>query len=280
MHFAWHEQSGIVWLGLGPANPEPGGAARHAPGTPSGTGGAVRGGLSARSGGVSPHPWDSLNLGRRTGDRPDRIAENLERLARATGVDLTRAARIPLEHGARVRRVSAPGWADPGDALVTTVPGLPLAVTVADCFPVFLALPGAVAVAHCGWRGVAAAAAPAALASLCEAAGHPAAEALAWIGPGIGPCCYDLSAESARELPADALVHSPRAVDARRAVDLAAGLRAQLIDAGLSRASIATSGLCTACHPQHFFSHRRDRGRTGRMIAWIELASESRGELG
>lgn len=321
--FLWHEQIGISWLGISRAcagdDAEAAGVAAAdalgAAAAPRSAGAACagdtgfagadpaapefRGGLSARAGGVSPVPWDSLDLGLRTGDDPARVAENLALLARATGVDLPRAARISLEHGARVRLATGSGMAGAGDALVTTLPGLPLALTVADCFPLFLAAPGAVALAHCGWRGIAAGVAPATLAALCRAAGCDPSAARAWIGPGIGPCCYSLPeatacvfpeiARGAREesdaagggdsratagpaegaqasLGGDPCRPSPTAL----AVDLAAWLRAQLAAAGIPAERIATSGLCTSCRAEWFYSHRRDRGKTGRMLAWIE----------
>jgi polyphenol oxidase len=244
------------WLGL--------------PGCPSG----IRGGVSTRLGGVSPAPWASLNLSLHVGDESPRVVENLRRVSAASGVALDRAARIPLEHGARVVAVTQPGFAPPGDALMTTRPGLPLAVTVADCLPLYLAAPGrAVAVVHCGWRGLAAGIVPAALDALARAAATPPAQWHAWVGPGIGACCYDLPPQDARHFvevdphPVPAAGREPDRVP----VDLLRHAIAQLRAGGLDEARVHSFGGCTACQPERFFSHRRDRGRSGRMLAWIVM---------
>ncbi len=240
------------------------------PGCPSG----VRGGVSTRRGGVSPQPWASLNLSLHVGDDPTRVTENLRRVSSAAGVDLSRAARIPLEHDTRVVAVTQPGFAPPGDVLITTTPGLPLAVTVADCLPLYLAVPGrVVALAHCGWRGLAAGIVHTALEALAAAATTPRARWQAWIGPGIGACCYDLPRESAmrfRLLDPPALA-SPGRDPGRLPVDLARHAVEELRAGGIDDRQIRVFGGCTACQPERFFSHRRDCGRSGRMLAWIVL---------
>jgi len=246
---------GIVWLPL-----------------PAGWPTAVTGGVSSRRGGVSPPPLDSLNLGTRVGDDPTNVATNLERLAQVTNVPLASAARLPLRHGSIVRSVDHGGLNDPGDALVTRVPGLPLALTVADCRPVlFAAEDRAVALAHAGWRGTLAGVAPAALLALSAAAGLPPTALHAWIGPGIGPCCYDLPEADARGFPDRFRRPARRGRIGREAVDLAGLLESQLIAAGAAPDRLSVTAPCSACRPDLFYSHRRDGGRTGRMLAWIML---------
>jgi YfiH family protein len=240
------------------------------PGCPSG----IRGGVSTRRGGVSRDPWASLNLSLHVGDEAQCVEENLRRVSAASGVALDRAARIPLEHGTRVVTVTQPGLAPPGDALVTIRPGLPLALTVADCLPLYLAAPGrAVAVVHCGWRGLAAGIVSAALDALAEAAATPRAQWHAWVGPGIGACCYDLPWEDARHFVGlDPRAMPPPRRDAGRVpVDLVRHAIGQLRAGGLDEARVRSFGGCTACQPERFFSHRRDRGRSGRMLAWIVM---------
>jgi polyphenol oxidase len=240
------------------------------PGAASG----VRGGVSTRCGGVSPDPWLSLNLSMHVGDDPQRVAENLRRVSAASGVALDQAARIPLEHGTRVVTVTQPGMAPPGDALLTTRLGLPLAVTVADCLPIYLAAPGrAVAMVHGGWRGLAAGIVRAALDALAAAASTPRQDWHAWIGPGIGPCCYDLPRESAahfRAVDPGQLAAADRE-SGRLAVDLRRHALAELLAGGLAQAHVRSFGGCTACQPERFFSHRRDQGRSGRLLAWIVM---------
>lgn len=235
---------------------------------------SVAAGLSTRRGGVSQGARESLNLGSRTGDDPRRIAENLRRLSLAVAAHLESAARIELQHGAEVRRATGPGSAGPGDVLVTRQSGLALALTVADCFPLFLVSENrGVALAHCGWRGILAGVVTAAVKDLVTLAGTEPRKLIAWIGPGIRSCCFTLPATLAARFPASS-AEAPRDADtaARGAgihVDLAGTIAAQLSAAGLPSAGINTSDLCTSCRANLFYSHRRDDGRTGRMLAWI-----------
>jgi len=239
---------------------------------PGGWPDGVSGGLSCRRGGVSPAPQDSLNVGTRVGDDPAHVAENLARLARATGAPLSRAARLPLRHGAEVHVVAQGGLGAPGDALVTCVPGLPLALTMADCYPVFFAgdRPG-VALAHAGWRGARAGVASTTLRALAAALDCGPSALRAWVGPGIGPCCYDLPEEDAHRFPPRFRSPASRDPDGRQAIDLPSFLEAELLTAGLPPERLSVARLCTACRSDLFYSHRRDGGRTGRMLAWIML---------
>src|SRR3954447_11880893 len=147
--------------------------------------------FTTRRGGVSEGPFASLNIGRRTGDDGARVEANRERLAAAVDSDWGRFARAIQVHGTRVRRVEAvPQRADPweeADGHATALPGVPALVFVADCLPIALAAPGAFALARAGWRG---------LAGGIVAEGVTALEAegpvRAAIGPGIGPCCYEV----------------------------------------------------------------------------------------
>ncbi|MEK7330425.1 MAG: laccase domain-containing protein, partial [Candidatus Eisenbacteria bacterium] len=111
--------------------------------------------FSTRRGGVSDGPYHSLNLGRSSRDRPEAVDENRRRLLVALGIDPARLANAGQTHGAAVARVAGPGLHPGCDALLTTTPGLALAVTAADCLPILYAAPGAVAAAHSGWRGTA-----------------------------------------------------------------------------------------------------------------------------
>ncbi|MBD3235635.1 MAG: laccase domain-containing protein [Candidatus Eisenbacteria bacterium] len=233
---------------------------------------AVCGGVSCRRGGCSRGALASLNLGSRVGDASVHLRANLAALCRAAGLPLEGAARIRLEHGARVRVVDSGGVAGTGDGLVTRRPGLPLALTVADCVPLLLARPGrGVALAHCGWRGTLAGVAEATAARLCRAARVRPPELFAWIGPGIGACCFRLPRESAQNFDARALGATDGGTTDRRgiAVSLADELRLRLETFGVSPGRVIDSRVCTGCHPELFYSYRRDLGRCGRMLAWI-----------
>lgn len=227
-------------------------------------------GFSTRRGGVSAPPFDTLNLGRSTDDDPASVAENRRRLLLTLGFDPQRLATAGQVHGARVVRVSDPGHTPECDALVTTVPGLALAVTTADCMSLLFEAPGAVAVAHAGWRGAADGIPAATLDALLRASGVPAESVRVHFGPCIRGCCYEVGEEVASRFPASAL----RLTDSRPRLDIPTAVRDALRDAGLPDAAIHDTGACSACEPHWYFSHRRDHGRTGRMWGVAGLAPE------
>src|SRR5262245_7864917 len=117
----------------------------------------VSAGQSTRHGGVSPAPWNTLNLGKSTADDPANVAENRGRFCRNMGFAPAQLAWSRQVHGEQIRVVTAPGGADGYDALVTNVPGILLAVSVADCTPALVFDPenGVVAAIHAGWKGTA-----------------------------------------------------------------------------------------------------------------------------
>lgn len=229
--------------------------------------GGARAAFATRAGGVSPVPFDSLNLGVLTDDGNDAVVENRRRLAAALGFE---PERIPIGlqvHGAELAFHAGPQepspFVRPGspipevDGHVVTAPGLAPLVFTADCLPVALSGPGGVAMLHCGWRG---------LAGGIVAAGAAAVGATdAAIGPGIGPCCYEVGPEVL-----DAFAGLGEGVATGRMLDLVEVARRLLLAAGVER--IEAAGLCTSCEPELFFSHRRDDGRTGRQggLVWIE----------
>ncbi len=224
--------------------------------------------FSTRHGGVSEGPYESLNLGILTDDQPEKVQENRARLARHVGLDPARIAMGWQVHGKDIAawhgppRVGRSGFAAPGDALekvdghTTAVPALGLLVLVADCLPVALAGGGRVAMLHCGWRGLAAGLVERALALFDE---PPAAA----IGPGIGGCCYEVGPEVLEAFG------DLEGVASGRMLDLRAVAEAKLRGRGVG--PIEHVDLCTACRPDLLFSHRRDKGVTGRQagLAWL-----------
>ena len=225
-------------------------------------------GFSTRRGGVSPAPWDSLNLGGAVGDEPSRVAENWRLLEEATGLSFARVRQV---HGARVVTAEGPcAPCDEADAVVSRTSGVAACVAVADCVPVLIADPasGAVAAVHAGWRGTVARAAAAAVEALAARGGSRPRDLLAAIGPSIGPCCYEVSHELAARFE-DAF--GPGVVDRRPApmLDLWEANARALGAAGLLPDRIDRLARCTACEQRLFFSHRRDAGATGRQAAWI-----------
>jgi YfiH family protein len=204
--------------------------------------------FTTRRGGVSEGPFASLNLSPWTDDDPGRVAENRERVrAHAGGRTLAQGHQV---HGARVV-LDGDGEVQDADGQASTRAGVAAIVLVADCLPVALAGPHAVAMLHAGWRGLAAGVLEAGV----RAVG--AGPLTAAIGPGIGPCCYQVGPE----------VHAAFGTSGAT-LDLKAIARQRLRAAGVGE--VHDCGLCTACEPERFFSHRRDRGLTGRQagVAW------------
>ncbi len=229
--------------------------------SPAGHLGPAAAAVTERTGGASPDPFRSLNLGRSTADLPERVREN-ERLVLEALRLKDRVARLRLEHGARILQVEEPGLQGPADAIWTGDPALHLWITVADCFPVVLAAGGVRMLGHCGWRGVAAGLAEAMIAAVARAAGVAAPQVRAWIGPGIGPCCYSFGAEGRAHFP-----DSMHPSDGGIRLDLRGEIRRRLERAGLAPGHISASIACTSCEPERFFSHRRDGLPSGRMAA-------------
>jgi YfiH family protein len=224
--------------------------------------------FTTRRGGVSTGRYASLNLGRLTDDDPAAVSRNRAVLEEHVGVPM---AQIRQVHGTTVLRITAPpgeaaagspGHPPEADGHATTLPGLAALVLVADCLPIAVAGEGAVAMLHAGWRGLAGGIVPEGVRALRElGAGGQLAAA---IGPGAGPCCYE-GGEEVHAAFADR--HGQRARRGRN-LDLKAIARAELERAGV--AAVHDAEICTICS-EPFFSHRRDRGVTGRQagLAWL-----------
>ncbi|MBA3866496.1 MAG: laccase domain-containing protein [Solirubrobacterales bacterium] len=257
----WRERDGIRWL-----QAELGERARVA--------------FTTRVGGVSEPPFDGLNLGVLTKDSTAAVVENRRRIAAALGLE---PERIPIGlqvHGAEIAFHAEPQspspFAQPGseipevDGHVVSEVGLAPLVFTADCLPVALSGPAGAAMLHCGWRGLAAG---------IVATGAAAVGATdAAIGPGIGPCCFEVGEEVVDVFAGlgDGIVAREDSArgegihGSKPRLDLPEVARQLLVDAGVDR--IENAGLCTRCEEELFFSHRRDEGRTGRQagLVWIE----------
>jgi purine-nucleoside/S-methyl-5'-thioadenosine phosphorylase / adenosine deaminase len=233
----WRERDGVRWL-----EADLGGA---------------RAAFSTRLGGVSEAPFDSLNLGVLTADDPAAVTENRRRLAAALGLQPEQVVFALQVHGTRLIRHPDGESPAEADGHVVTEPGLAPMVLAADCLPVALYGPNGLAMVHAGWRGLAG--------GIVEAAARAVGATAAAIGPGIGPCCYEVGEEVL-----DAFGDLGAGVAEGRMLDLPEVARRKLAGAGVGR--IEAAGLCTSCEPELFFSHRRDCGNTGRQagIAWLE----------
>jgi polyphenol oxidase len=219
----------------------------------------VRAVFSTRIGGVSVGAYAGLNLGLHVGDDPAAVAKNRRLVGEALGAtDIRSAVQV---HGIDVAVEPRDAWGvvppvTEADALVTAEEGVGLAVMVADCAPVVLASPGAVAVVHAGWRGLVGGVLERTLDEL-ERLGAPATRAA--LGPCIGPCCFEVGEEVAEHFLPEHVQGRPEwprpYVDVRAAI--AVRLRARGVD-------LDVLDVCTSCDDR-CFSHRRDAGRTGRQ---------------
>ncbi len=238
--------------------------------------------MTTRRGGVSTGPYASMNVRDGVGDEPECTARNRALLTEAIGVAPTCLDQV---HGRRVARLTTRDAVPhasrhEADACLSTEPGVVCAVQVADCLPVLFAAPGVVGAAHAGWRGLAAGVLEATLDALCVAGGCAPDQVEAWLGPCIGPDCFEVGADvlSAFGVDPSAPEDVPgrgRAAARFRAVnqgkwlaDLPALARDRLTSAEVG--SISGGSWCTVSDPSRFFSYRRD-GVTGRMVAAIWL---------
>ena len=232
-------------------------------------------GSSTRDGGVSSGPYASLSLSTSTGDRLEHVEENRRRLGRALGLEVQ--PRLKMNHGVRVVRLGASNLRDPlpeADACVTCEPEVSLCITTADCVPLLFYSPerGAVGAAHAGWRGTVNGIARETVWALQAHFDCPLESLQVAIGPCIGPCCFEVGSEVAAEFnPQFSELVIPRPeVSGKFHIDLRRANQLWLERAGVPAANIATCDLCTVCHGELFFSHRRDHGQTGRMMSVIQ----------
>lgn len=225
--------------------------------------------FTTRRGGFSRGPYASLNLGRLTDDDPGAVSRNRAAVEALVGAPLAYTRQV---HGHHVFKVDERtkdsirlevGSLPEADGQATALRGVAPSVLVADCVPVAIAAPGAVAMVHAGWSGLAAGVIEAGVRAVRDLGVDGRLQAA--IGPGAGPCCYEVGDEVHA-------VFSERFPAARRGdnLDLKLVASSRLESAGVTQ--VHDVGLCTMCaEPGLFYSHRRDGGITGRQagIAWL-----------
>lgn len=231
---------------------------------------------TTRAGGVGIAPHDTLNLGRRAGDRPDTVSENRRRVRAAVPAEPLWLRQV---HGSDVVDADAAGVPDEPavDASVTSQAGRVLAIMVADCLPVVITDANGLVLgaAHAGWRGLSGGVLENTLAAM-RAKAPQAKGWRAWVGPGIGSQQFEvgqdvLDAFTADD-PATARYFTPRpGLSGKWLADLAGLADFRLRRAGVQE--VALSGVCTVTAADRYFSYRRD-GETGRMalLAWLDPA--------
>ena len=263
-------------------------------GLPNGT---LHHAVFSRRGGTSLAPFDSLNMSLAVADERDRVYANRRRAYGLFGRDTDTVVHAHLVHGATVARVTTAEngtWVHHVDGLVTDQPGCVLTMSFADCAPIVLYDPvhRAIGLGHAGWKGAVADLPGALVRAMGEQFGSDPADLLAAVGPCIGPCCYEvgeivIDAVRAAFASPDELLHRKSmpahqattdnhpppapcysttdllATDHRLHFDLPEANRRNLLNAGVRHVELSEH--CTACRTDLFFSHRAEKGRTGRF---------------
>ena len=265
MSFLTHESHGLLWLSSALLN-----ETAH--------------GFSTRQGGVSPPPWDSLNLGIGRGDAEANLQENYRRFCTAIGTTMEHTILSKQVHETTVRictrEDAGKGLFSPrdytADALVTQEADLPLVVFSADCGIILLHDPvqQAIGAIHAGWRGCAGGIVEKTVQSMTSVFQSNPADIRAAIGPCIGSCCFETDSDvpdamrTALGHDAEPYLHS---TGNKWHVDLAGLNRQWLLRAGIAATHIDVCGLCTMCRTDLFWSHRKTGDARGAQIAMISL---------
>ena len=240
---------------------------------------ALKHGIFTRKGGDSQAPFNSLNLGGNVGDDPRAVRRNHERMYAALGVDDGAVCTVWQVHGNDVIIAQTPvrgrRWLAYADAMGTDKAGTTLSMRFADCVPLLFFDPvrGVIGMAHAGWRGVVSGMAANTIQTMTQSYGCKRADIQALIGPSIGPDCYQVGEEVVTAVHAyfgsyEGLIRRSES-DGSAYLDLWAASALDLRRAGIEQ--IETAAICTAANTHEFFSHRGERGRTGRFGAVMSL---------
>jgi YfiH family protein len=231
-------------------------------------------GFTTRSGGISLPPFDTLNLGYETSDDRTAVRQNHTILYCSLGMEEANVAVMGQVHGDHISIVDSGGVSPATDGLITSKPGVMLAVKCADCIPLLLFDPvhmviGAI---HCGWKPIVTGIAVKAVNIMSESNDTDPGEIIAAMGPSAGPCCYEIGAEVAGHFKSDYISRR----NGKLYADLRGELRYRLIHSGMISNNIEIISDCTICNKSLYFSHRRDRKLSGRMMGYIMMRREEK----
>jgi polyphenol oxidase len=234
--------------------------------------------IFTRRGGISPKPWNALNLGGTVGDDPKRVIENRRLALSALGRDPESVYDVWQVHGVNVGIAKAPRPPEEphlqADIILTDSPGITLMMRFADCVPALLHDPvrKVIGIAHAGWKGTVLGTIRVAVETLQSVFGSIPSDIRAAIGPSIGPDHYKVGPEVVQQVhqafgsKASSLLEDH---DGSIYFDLWAANYLTLDQAGVKQIELA--GICTACHTEDWYSHRVEHGRTGRFGAIIAM---------
>lgn len=237
--------------------------------------------FTTRKGGKSLKEFKSLNTGVHTGDDIKTVNSNIRQIEKALGVKYTSAAN--QVHGDRVIIISGDGKkngkdfvdlksisAAAADGIISNLPGIAAGVRLADCVGTVIIDPenNVIASVHSGWKGIANKIPVKAVNKMRKYFGSNQKDLIAVVSPAIGPCCYEVGIELYKQLHKQAVFSNIFTMrQGRIYMDLWAGVKNQLVVKGLKPENIHICGICTSCNPEYFYSHRRDKGKTGRQMA-------------
>ena len=253
--------------------------------------GIVKHGFSTRKGGVSTGIFSSMNLNFKRGDDPDAVMENYRRMAAALNMRVEDMVLSDQTHTTNVRVITeedrGKGILKPQDysdvdGMITNVPGIVLVTSYADCVPLYFVDPvrKAIGLSHSGWKGTVGHIGQKTVWKMHEVYGSEPKDIVAAIGPSICQSCYEVSDDVAEAFRANFTADEAADIlldkgNGKYQLDLWKANCYVLTDAGILPEHLSVTDLCTACHPDLLWSHRKTNGQRGGLSAFLSLIDTS-----
>lgn len=253
--------------------------------------GIVKHGFSTRKGGVSTGIFSSMNLNFKRGDDPDAVLENYRRMAAALNMRVEDMVLSDQTHTTNVRVITEedrgkgilrPQDYSDVDGMITNVPGIVLVTSYADCVPLYFVDPvrKAIGLSHSGWKGTVGHIGQKTVWKMHEVYGSEPKDIVAAIGPSICQSCYEVSDDVAEAFRANFTADEAADIlldkdNGKYQLDLWKANRYVLTDAGILPEHLSVTDLCTACHPDLLWSHRKTNGQRGGLSAFLSLIDTS-----
>ena len=253
--------------------------------------GIVKHGFSTRKGGVSTGIFSSMNLNFKRGDDPDAVMENYRRMAAALNMRVEDMVLSDQTHTTNVRVITeedrGKGILKPQDysdvdGMITNVPGIVLVTSYADCVPLYFVdlVRKAIGLSHSGWKGTVGHIGQKTVWKMHEVYGSEPKDIVAAIGPSICQSCYEVSDDVAEAFRANFTADEAADIlldkgNGKYQLDLWKANWYVLTDAGILPEHLFVTDLCTACHPDLLWSHRKTNGQRGGLSAFLSLIDTS-----
>ena len=245
--------------------------------------------FTTRLGGISPKPYDSLNLSQKTGDTKTNINSNIDSISQKLDIDAN-LFFLEQEHGNEILVIEKdliPLRKRHYDGAISLECNIPISIITADCLAILFYDPQkrAIGAVHAGWKGTASGIAEKTINLMGSTFGCQPSDIVAAMGPAIGPCCYEVNhvvvntfsrrGEEGMEEWNRSSSSSSTDQNELWSLDLAEANKVQLLRAGIKGKNITASPFCTSCREDLFYSHRRDGDKTGRLAAIIMMSEKS-----